>query len=53
MMLSKRGRPRLRHFLYLMTMCMVMTNQKFKALHHYNVQVKEAEKDEIHHEVMW
>ncbi|WP_156417406.1 transposase, partial [Paenibacillus etheri] len=25
MVLSKRGRPRLRRFLYLMTMCMVMT----------------------------
>lgn len=29
MVLSKRGRPRLRHFLYLITMCMVMTNPEF------------------------
>ena len=42
--LSKRGRPRLRHFLYLITMCMVMSNQEFKALHHYNVQVKKLKK---------
>lgn len=44
MALSKRGRPRLRHFLYLMTMCMVMSNQEFKALHQYNVQVKKIKK---------
>ena len=44
MALSKRGRPRLRHFLYLMTMCMVMSNQEFKALHQYNVQVKKLKK---------
>ncbi|WP_376698266.1 IS110 family transposase [Cohnella lubricantis] len=39
--LSKRGRPRLRRFLYLMTMCMVMTNSAVRALHHHNVD-KEA-----------
>ena len=50
--LSKRGRPRLRHFLYLITMCRVMGNQKFKALHHHKVQVK-SQKDEIYYEVMW
>ncbi|GGA16071.1 hypothetical protein GCM10008018_70900 [Paenibacillus marchantiophytorum] len=44
MTLSKRGRPRLRHFLYLITMCMVMSNQEFKALHHHNVQVKKLKK---------
>lgn len=44
MTISKRGRPRLRHFLYLITMCMVMSNQEFKALHHYNVQVKKLKK---------
>ncbi|MCY9696416.1 IS110 family transposase [Paenibacillus alginolyticus] len=44
MTLSKRGRPRLRHFLYLITMCMVMTNKEFKALHQHNVQVKKLKK---------
>ncbi|NOU95691.1 IS110 family transposase [Paenibacillus sp. LMG 31456] len=44
MVLSKRGRPRLRHFLYLITMCMVMTNPEFKALHQRNVQVKKLKK---------
>ncbi len=44
MVLSKRGRPRLRRFLYLMTMCMVMTNPDVRALHHYNVQVKKLKK---------
>ncbi|MBA2937152.1 hypothetical protein HZF08_02425 [Paenibacillus sp. CGMCC 1.16610] len=31
--LSKHVRPQLRHFLYLITMCNVMSNQEFKALH--------------------
>lgn len=44
MVLSKRGRPRLRRFLYLMTMCMVMTNPDVRALHHYNVDVKKLKK---------
>lgn len=44
MTLSKRGRPRLRHFLYLITMCMVMTNKEFKALHQHNVQVKKLKR---------
>ncbi len=44
MTLSKRGRPRLRHFLYLITMCMVMNNQEFKALHHHNIKVKKLKK---------
>jgi transposase len=44
MVLSKRGRPRLRHFLYLMTMCMVMTNPEVQALHHYNVKEKKLKK---------
>ncbi|MFC4807959.1 transposase [Paenibacillus sp. GCM10023250] len=38
--LSKRGRLRLRHFLYLMTMCMVMTNSGIRALHRYNAENK-------------
>ena len=44
MVLSKRGRPRLRHFLYLMTMCMVMTNPDVRALHHHNVEVKKLKR---------
>lgn len=40
MVLSKRGRPLLRCFLYLMAMCMVMTNSDIRALHHHNVEVK-------------
>lgn len=44
MVLSKRGRPRLRHFLYLITMCMVMTNPEVRALHHYNVEEKKLKK---------
>jgi transposase len=44
MVISKRGRPRLRRFLYLMTMCMVMTNPDVKALHHHNVEVKKLKK---------
>jgi len=44
MVLSKRGRPRLRHFLYLMTMCMVMTNPEIRALHRYNVEKKKLKK---------
>jgi len=42
--LSKRGRPRLRHFLYLITMSMVMNNSEFTALHQLNVQVKKLKK---------
>ncbi|WP_307564129.1 IS110 family transposase [Paenibacillus sp. V4I7] len=44
MELSKRGRPRLRHFLYLITMCMVMTNPEFKSIHQQNVEVKKLKK---------
>lgn len=44
MVLSKRGRPRLRHFLYLMTMCMVMTNPDVRALHHHNVDIKKVKR---------
>ncbi|AFH60331.1 IS110 family RNA-guided transposase [Paenibacillus caseinilyticus] len=44
MVLSKRGRPRLRRFLYLMTMCMVMTNPDVKALHQHNVREKKLKK---------
>ncbi|MFC5451638.1 IS110 family RNA-guided transposase [Paenibacillus aestuarii] len=44
MVLSKRGRPRLRHFLYLMTMCMIMTNPDVRALHRSNVEEKKLKK---------
>lgn len=44
MVLSKRGRPRLRRFLYLMTMCMVMTNPEVRALHHRNVEEKKQKR---------
>lgn len=44
MALNKRGRPRLRRFLYLITMCMVMTNPDVRALHHNNVEVKKIKK---------
>ncbi|NIK72068.1 transposase [Paenibacillus sp. BK720] len=44
MVLSKRGRPRLRHFLYLMTMSMVMTNSEVRAAHRYNVEEKKMKK---------
>ncbi|WP_419871421.1 transposase [Candidatus Pristimantibacillus sp. PTI5] len=44
MALSKRGHSRLRRFLYLMTMYMVMTNPDVRALHHYNVDVKKLKK---------
>ncbi|WP_169091597.1 IS110 family transposase [Paenibacillus sp. PL91] len=44
MVLSKRGRPRLRHFLYLMTMSMIMTNPEIRASHRYNVEEKNLKK---------
>jgi transposase len=44
MAISKRGRPRLRRFIYLMTMCMVMTNPDIRALHHHNVESKKLKK---------
>lgn len=42
--ISKRGLPRLRRFIYLMTMCMVMTNPEIRALHHHNVECKKLKK---------
>jgi transposase len=44
MVLSKRGRPRLRRFLFMATMCMVMNNPEFKAIHWHNVHVKKLKK---------
>ncbi|MEH7374051.1 IS110 family transposase [Neobacillus drentensis] len=42
--ISKRGRSRLRRFLYLATMSLVMNNPEFKAMHSYNVRVKKINK---------
>ncbi|PGY02791.1 transposase, partial [Bacillus sp. AFS031507] len=42
--LSKRGRSRLRRFLYLATMSLVMNNPEFKGIHTHNVKVKKMKK---------
>ena len=42
--ISKRGRSRLRRFLYLATMSLVMNNPEFKAIHSHNVKVKKLKK---------
>jgi transposase len=42
--ISKRGRSRLRRFLYLATMSLVMNNPEFQALHSHNVKVKKIKK---------
>ncbi|SMQ81430.1 Transposase IS116/IS110/IS902 family protein [Bacillus sp. OV166] len=42
--ISKRGRSRLRRFLYLATMSLVMNNPEFKAIHTTNVKVKKIKK---------
>jgi transposase len=42
--ISKRGRSRLRRFLYLATMSLVMNNPEFKAIHSNNVKVKKMKK---------
>jgi transposase len=42
--ISKRGRSRLRRFLYLATMSLVMNNPEFKAVHSYNVKVKKIKR---------
>ncbi|WP_141995121.1 IS110 family transposase [Bacillus sp. B4EP4a] len=42
--ISKRGRSRLRRFLYLATMSLVMNNPEFKAVHSHNVKVKKIKK---------
>lgn len=42
--ISKRGRSRLRRFLYLVTMSLVMNNSEFKAIHSHNVKVKKIKK---------
>ncbi|MEH7238088.1 IS110 family transposase [Bacillus sp. JJ1562] len=42
--ISKRGRSRLRRFLYLATMSLVMNNPEFKAIHAHNVKGKKMKK---------
>lgn len=42
--ISKRGRSRLRRFLYLATMSLVANNPEFKVLHSHNVKVKKLKK---------
>jgi transposase len=44
MKISKRGRSRLRRFIFMMTMSLVANNPEFKAIHAYNVQVKKIKK---------
>ncbi|WP_347939576.1 IS110 family transposase [Peribacillus simplex] len=42
--ISKRGRSRLRRFPYLATMSLVMNNTEFRAIHTHNVKVKKMKK---------
>jgi transposase len=42
--LSKRGRSRLRRFLYLTTLSLVVNNPEFQAIHSHNVKVKKMKK---------
>ena len=42
--ISKRGRSRLRRFLFLATISLVANNPEFKALHTHNVKVKKMKK---------
>jgi transposase len=42
--ISKRGRSRLRRFLYLATISLVVNNAEFKAIHSNNVKVKKMKK---------
>ncbi|MFC4802021.1 IS110 family transposase [Neobacillus sp. GCM10023253] len=42
--ISKRGRSRLRRFLYLATMSLVMNNPEFQTLHSHNVKIKKMKK---------
>ncbi|MEC5426086.1 IS110 family transposase [Virgibacillus sp. C22-A2] len=42
--ISKRGRSRLRRYLYLATMSLVANNPEFKELHAHNVKVKKMKK---------
>ncbi|MDQ7865023.1 transposase [Peribacillus frigoritolerans] len=49
--ISKRERSRLRRFLYLATMSLVMNNTEFQAIHSHNVKVKKNEENEIDYEI--
>jgi transposase len=44
MKISKRGRSRLRRFIFMMAMSLVANNPEFKAMHAYNVEVKKMKK---------
>jgi transposase len=44
MKISKRGRSRLRRFIFMMAMSLVANNPEFKAMHTYNVEVKKMKK---------
>jgi transposase len=44
MKISKRGRSRLRRFIFMMTMSLVRNNPEFQAIHAYNVHVKKMKK---------
>ncbi|MCQ6564120.1 IS110 family transposase, partial [Paenibacillus mendelii] len=44
MKISKRGRSRLRRFIFMMTMSLVANNQEFKTMHAHNVQLKRMKK---------
>jgi transposase len=44
MVISKRGRSRLRRFLFMTTMSLVMNNSEFQAMHAHNVHVKKIKK---------
>jgi transposase len=44
MVISKRGRSRLRRFLFMATMSLVTNNPEFRAMHSHNVEVKKMKK---------
>jgi transposase len=51
--LSKRGRSRLRRFLFMATMSLLMNNSEFRTMHKTQCQYEEDEKDEVCHETLW
>ena len=53
MKISKRGRSRLRTFLFMMTMSLVMNNPEFKAMHALQCAGEEDEENEVDYETMW
>jgi transposase len=42
--LSKRGRPRLRRFIFITTMSLIINNQEFRNMHYQNVHDKKLKK---------